>query len=42
MASDLSLLNKIPGMSGSTKHVMVIEPFSSAILTLLATLLGGD
>jgi len=42
LASDLSLLNMIPGMSGSTKHVMVIEPFSSAILTLLATLLGGD
>ncbi|MEE3114338.1 MAG: hypothetical protein VX303_05390, partial [Candidatus Thermoplasmatota archaeon] len=42
LASDLSLLNMIPGISGSTKHVMVIEPFSSAILTLLATLLGGD
>jgi len=42
LASDLSLLNMIPGMSGSTKHVMVIEPFSSAILTILATFLGGD
>ena len=42
LASDLSLLNMIPGMSGSTKHVMVIEPFTSAILTILATFLGGD
>ena len=41
LASDLSLLNMIPGMSGSTKHVMVIEPFSSAILTILATFIGG-
>jgi hypothetical protein len=41
MASDLSLLNMVPGLDGSTKHVMVPEPFSSAILTLLATLLGG-
>ncbi len=42
LASDLSLLNMVPGMSGSTKHVMVIEPFSSAILTILATFIGGD
>jgi len=42
LASDLSLLNMVPGMSGSTKHVMVIEPFSSAILTILATFMGGD
>lgn len=42
IASDLSLLNMVPGLDGSTKHVMVIEPFSSAILTLLATALGGD
>ena len=41
MASDLSLLNMVPGLDGSTKHVMVPEPFSSAILTLLATVLGG-
>jgi len=42
LASDLSLLNMFPGLSGSTKHVMVIEPFSSAVLTTLATILGGD
>ena len=42
LASDLSLLNMVPGMSGSTKHVMVVEPFSSAILTILATFIGGD
>ena len=41
MASDLSLLNMVPGLDGSTKHVMVPEPFSSAILTLLATVLGA-
>ena len=41
MASDLSLLNMVPGLDGSTKHVMVPEPFSSAILTLLATVLRG-
>jgi hypothetical protein len=42
LASDLSLLNMFPGLSGSTKHVMVIEPFSSAVLTILVTILGGD
>jgi len=41
MASDLSLLNMVPGLEGSTKHMMVPEPFSSVILTLLATVLGG-
>ncbi len=40
MASDLSLLNMVPGLEGSTKHMMVPEPFSSVILTLLATVLG--
>ena len=39
-ASDLSLLNKIPGFSGSTSHWMAPEPMSSGILTVVATL-GG-
>tara|TARA_B100000686_G_scaffold341827_1_gene419868 strand:- start:1638 stop:5717 length:4080 start_codon:yes stop_codon:yes gene_type:complete len=39
-ASDLSLLNKIPGFSGSTSHWMAPEPMSSGILTLVATV-GG-
>ena len=42
MASDLSMLNMVPGMDGSNKHIMVVEPFSSAVLTILATTLGGD
>ena len=39
-ASDLSLLNMIPGFSGSTSHWMAPEPVSSGILTAVATL-GG-
>ena len=39
-ASDLSLLNMIPGFSGSTSHWMAPEPVSSGILTAIATL-GG-
>tara|TARA_Y100001960_G_scaffold283453_1_gene318553 strand:- start:1528 stop:3018 length:1491 start_codon:yes stop_codon:yes gene_type:complete len=42
MASDLSMLNNVPGMGDSNKHLMVVEPFSSAVLTILATTLGGD
>jgi len=42
MASDLSMLNMVPGMGDSNKHLMVAEPFSSAVLTILATTLGGD
>ena len=42
MASDLSMLNMVPGMGDSNKHLMVVEPFSSAVLTILATTLGGD
>jgi len=42
LASDLSLLNLIPGFEGSTHHIIVPEPFSSGVLTLCATLLGGD
>ena len=42
LASDLSLLNLIPGFEGSTHHLIVPEPFSSAVLTMAATFLGGD
>ncbi len=41
-ASDLSLLNKIPGISGSTSHWMAPEPVSSGLLTVIATLGGGS
>jgi hypothetical protein len=39
-ASDLSLLNMVPGFSGSTSHWMAPEPVSSGIFTVIATL-GG-
>ena len=42
MASDLSILNIIPGFEGDTQHIMVIEPVSSGLMTLIATLLGGS
>jgi len=42
LASDLSLLNMIPGFDGPTHHIMVVEPISSGILTLVATFIGGD
>ena len=42
LASDLSLLNMIPGFSGSTSHIMAPEPVSSGILTLIATFGGGS
>ena len=42
LASDLSLLNLIPGFEGSTHHIIVPEPFSSSVLTIAATFLGGD
>ena len=42
MASDLSMLNMVPGMDGSNKHIMVVEPVSSGIMTLIATFLGGS
>ena len=41
-ASDLSLLNKIPGISGSTSHWMAPEPVSSGLLTIIATIGGGS
>ena len=40
LASDLSLLNLIPGFEGSTHHIIVPEPFTSGLLTLGATFLG--
>jgi len=43
LSSDLSILNLIPGLSGSTHHFLVPEPFTSVILTVIATLThGGD
>jgi hypothetical protein len=43
LSSDLSILNLVPGLGGSTNHVLVPEPFTSAILTVIATLsAGGD
>ena len=39
-ASDLSLLNMVPGFSGSTSHWMAPEPVSSGILSAIATLEG--
>tara|TARA_B110000444_G_scaffold146741_1_gene137182 strand:+ start:15 stop:1061 length:1047 start_codon:yes stop_codon:yes gene_type:complete len=41
LSSDLSILNLIPGLSGSTHHVLVPEPFTSAIMTIFATLMEG-
>ena len=41
LSSDLSILNLVPGLSGSTHHVLVPEPFTSAILTIIATLSEG-
>ena len=42
MASDLSILNIIPGFEGDTQHILVVEPVSSGILTLIATFRGGS
>ena len=41
LASDLSILSIIPGVSGSTRHIMAPEPLSSGILTVLSAF-GGD
>ena len=41
LSSDLSILNLVPGLSGSTHHLLVPEPFTSAILTVIATLTEG-
>tara|TARA_B100000902_G_scaffold53463_2_gene60243 strand:- start:3389 stop:7759 length:4371 start_codon:yes stop_codon:yes gene_type:complete len=42
LASDLSLLNLIPGFEGTTHHIIAPEPFSSGVLTLFATFIGGS
>ncbi len=43
LSSDLSILNLVPGLEGTTHHFLVPEPFTSAILTVVATLTaGGD
>ena len=43
LSSDLSILNLVPGLGGSTHHFLVPEPFTSAILTVIATIsAGGD
>ena len=42
LASDLSLLNVMPGFDGSTTHYMVPEPLTTGVLTLCTTLFGGD
>ena len=43
LSSDLSILNLVPGLGGSTHHFLVPEPFTSAILTVIATISnGGD
>ena len=42
IASDLSLLNVMPGFDGSTTHYMVPEPMSTGIFTVCATFFGGD
>ena len=42
LASDLSILSIIPGISGSTSHIMAPEPLSSGILTILSMLGGGN
>ncbi len=41
LSSDLSILNLVPGLSGDTHHLLVPEPFTSAILTVVATLTEG-
>jgi hypothetical protein len=42
LASDLSILSVIPGISDSTSHIMAPEPLSSGILTILSLIGGGD
>ena len=40
LASDLSLLNLIPGFEGSTHHIIVPEPFSSGVFDSMCYFLG--
>tara|TARA_B100001121_G_scaffold100765_2_gene89367 strand:- start:29698 stop:30441 length:744 start_codon:yes stop_codon:yes gene_type:complete len=41
MASDLSIINSIPGVEGSTTHIVIPEPLTSAFTTVGMTVLGG-
>ncbi len=40
IASDLSMLNSLTGGRAETTHIIVVEPFSSAILTIFATVVN--
>ena len=37
VVSDLSMLNAVTGGSASTTHIIVPDPFTSVVLTVLAT-----
>jgi hypothetical protein len=37
LASDLSLLNAVPGFDSSSTHYLFAEPLSTIVLTLIAT-----
>ena len=41
LASDLSIINSIPGVEGSTTHIVIPEPLTSAATTVAMNLLGG-
>ena len=41
MASDLSIINSIPGVDGSTTHIVIPEPLTSGFTTALMTIIGG-
>ena len=41
MASDLSIINSIPGVDGSTTHIVIPEPLTSGITTAVMTIIGG-
>ena len=41
LASDLSIINSIPGVEGSTTHIVIPEPLTSGVTTIAMTLIGG-
>jgi len=41
MASDLSIINSIPGVDGSTTHIVIPEPLTSGLTTAVMTIIGG-
>ena len=41
LASDLSIINSIPGVEGSTTHIVIPEPLTSGLTTIAMTLIGG-